>query len=80
MFSLILSQASLVSKLSSKLSRAANLFEISTWYFSLTSISLRFSGQISLNQTFALLVYVLKFFPLILPRQVVVSITVSSSK
>jgi hypothetical protein len=42
MFSLILSQALSMSKLSSKLSKAANLFEISTWYFSLTSTSLSF--------------------------------------
>jgi hypothetical protein len=43
MFSLILSQALLMSKLSSKLSKAENLFEISTWYFSLTSMSSSFS-------------------------------------
>jgi hypothetical protein len=42
MFSLILSQALLMLKLSSKLSKAVNLFEISTWYFSLTSMSLSF--------------------------------------
>jgi hypothetical protein len=42
MFSLILSEALLMSKLSSKLSKAANLFEISTLYFSLTSMSLSF--------------------------------------
>jgi hypothetical protein len=42
MFSLILSQALLMSKLSSKLSKAANLFEISIWYFSLTSTKLSF--------------------------------------
>jgi hypothetical protein len=42
MFSIIHSQALLMSKLSSKLSKAANLFEISTWYFSLTSMSLNF--------------------------------------
>jgi hypothetical protein len=42
MFSLIFSQALLMSKLSLKLSKAANVFEISTWYFSLTSISSRF--------------------------------------
>jgi hypothetical protein len=42
MFSLILSQALLMSKLSSKLSKAANLFEISGWYFSLTSTSSSF--------------------------------------
>jgi hypothetical protein len=41
MFSLILPQALLMLKLSSKLSKAVNLFEISTWYFSLTS-TLRF--------------------------------------
>jgi hypothetical protein len=41
MFSVILSQA-LISKLSFKLSKAANLFEISTWYFSLTSMSSSF--------------------------------------
>jgi hypothetical protein len=38
-FSLILSQALLMLKLSSKQSKAANLFENSTWYFSLTSVS-----------------------------------------
>jgi hypothetical protein len=37
MLSLTLSQILLMSKLSSKLPKAANLFEISTWYFSLTS-------------------------------------------
>jgi hypothetical protein len=58
MFSLILSQALLMSKLSSKLSKAANLLEISTWYFSLTSVS-TFSDQV-------FLVYLLKFSPLIL--------------
>jgi hypothetical protein len=42
MFSLILSQALLMSKLSSKLSKVANLFGISIRYFSLTSISLSF--------------------------------------
>jgi hypothetical protein len=42
MFSLIISQALLMSELSSKLSKAVNLFEISTWYFSLTSTSLSF--------------------------------------
>jgi hypothetical protein len=42
MFSLILSQALLMSELSSKLSKAANLFEISTWYVSLTSTSSSF--------------------------------------
>jgi hypothetical protein len=67
MFSLILSQALLMSKLSSKLSKAANLFDISTWYISLTCTSSRFSDQIYLNHTFALLIYLLKFSPLILP-------------
>jgi hypothetical protein len=42
MFSLILSPALLMSKLSSKLSQATNLFEISTWNFSLTSTSSSF--------------------------------------
>jgi hypothetical protein len=42
MFSIIVFQALLMSELSSKLSKAANLFQISTWYFSLTSMSLRF--------------------------------------
>jgi hypothetical protein len=42
MFSLILSQALLMSKLSSKLSKAAHLFDISIWYFSLTSMSSSF--------------------------------------
>jgi hypothetical protein len=36
------SQALLMSKLSSKLSKVANLFEISAWYFSLISTSLSF--------------------------------------
>jgi hypothetical protein len=36
-FSLILSQALLMLKLSSKLSKDANLFEIPTWFFSLNS-------------------------------------------
>jgi hypothetical protein len=62
MFSLILSQALLMSKLSSKLSIATNLFEISTCYF-----SLRFSDKIFLNQNFSLLVYLLKFSPSVLP-------------
>jgi hypothetical protein len=41
-FSLILFQALLMSKLSSKLPEVANLFEISTWYCSLTSKSSSF--------------------------------------
>jgi hypothetical protein len=45
MFSLILSQALLMSKLSSKLSEAANLFEIPSWYFSVTSTSLSVFGS-----------------------------------
>jgi hypothetical protein len=64
MFSLILSQALLMSKLSSKLSKAANLFEISTWYFSLTSTSSSFfrSNLSKLKFCLArLLTYLLKF-------------------
>jgi hypothetical protein len=38
-FSLILSQALLMSKLLSKLSKAANIFENFTWYFSLSAIT-----------------------------------------
>jgi hypothetical protein len=52
-----------MSKLSSKLSKAGNLFDISTWYFSLTSMSSSFLAQIFLNQTFILLVYLLEFSP-----------------
>jgi hypothetical protein len=67
MLSLILSQALLMSKLSSKLSKAANLFEISTWYFPLTSTSSRFSDQIFLNKNYDLLVYLLQFSSSVLP-------------
>jgi hypothetical protein len=42
MFSLILSQALFMSELSLKLSKAANLFVISTWHFSLISMSSSF--------------------------------------
>jgi hypothetical protein len=66
MFSLILSQVLVMSKLSSKLYKAANLFEISTWYFSLISTSSSFFRS-NLSQTFGLLVYLLKFSLLILP-------------
>jgi hypothetical protein len=41
-FFLILSQVLLTSKFSSKFSKAANLFEISTWFFSLSSMSSNF--------------------------------------
>jgi hypothetical protein len=78
MFSLILYQALLMSKLSSELSKAADLFEISTWYFSLTSTSSNFFRS-NLNQNFALLIYLLKFTQFC-HYQVVVSITVSSSE
>jgi hypothetical protein len=67
MFSLTLSQALLMSKLSSKLSETANLFEISTWYFSLTSTSSSFFRSNLSKSNFALLVYLLKFSPSVLP-------------
>jgi hypothetical protein len=67
MFSLILPQALLMSKLSSKISKAANLFEISTWYFSFTSMPSNVSDHIFLDQNFALLVYLLKFSPSVSP-------------
>jgi hypothetical protein len=41
-FSLILSKALLMLTLSSKRSKFANLFKISSWYFSLTSMSSSF--------------------------------------
>jgi hypothetical protein len=67
MFSLIVSQELLMSKLSSKLSKAANLFESSTWYFSLTSTSSGLFRSNFLNQNFPLLLYLLKFSPSVLP-------------
>jgi hypothetical protein len=66
-FSLILSQASLMSKLSSKLCKAANLFEISTWYSSLTSTSSSFFRSNLSKPNFCLAVYLLKFSPSIFP-------------
>jgi hypothetical protein len=67
-FSLIISQALLTSKLSYKLSKVANLFENSTWYFSLifTSSSL-FRSNLSKSYFFLARFYLLKFSVLILP-------------
>jgi hypothetical protein len=67
LFSLILSQALLMSKLSSNLSKAANLFQISTWYFSLTSTSLSFFRSHLSKSKFALFAYSPKFSPSVFP-------------
>jgi hypothetical protein len=80
MFSLILSQALLMSKLSSKLSKAANLFEISTWYFSLTSTSSSFFRSNLSKSKFCLSRLLTESLPQPCHYQAVVSITVSSSE
>jgi hypothetical protein len=67
MFSLTLTQALLISKLSSKLSKAANIFQISTWYFSLTSMSSRFFRSNLFISNFCLPRLLMKFSPSVLP-------------
>jgi hypothetical protein len=74
-FSLIHSQALLMSKLSSKLSKAAN--QISTWYFSLTSTSSSFFRWNLSKSNFALLVYLLKL--LVTPTKYRIVVTVKLS-
>jgi hypothetical protein len=66
MFSLILSQALLISKLSSKLSKIANLFEIPTLYFSLTSMLRFFRSHLS-KSYFCLACLLTEILSLILP-------------
>jgi hypothetical protein len=66
-FSLILFQALLMFKFSSSFSKATKLFEISSWFCSLTFMSSSFLRSYLFKSNFALLVYLLKFSLLILP-------------